>query len=195
MRSVDVKHNLRRVLHLTQARDFSVRAVRAWRRLLPDWTPTLDVFRELDTRPHEHVAAVQIVAEGWEPNDPRWDVLAALLAWERREAEAEIRREYWSSKGAVDRWLEGLDRLEAAIKEEDDTDLTEADVDQMMADAEPAVVIPITVVNSHGQVLTEGETTVETPLKAAFLNNVRPIRHLREKNDAGMPAPDTRHDA
>lgn len=182
-----MKHNLRRVLHLTQARDFTVRAIRAWRRLLPDWTPTLDMLRELDTRPHEHVSAVRVVAEGWDERDARWDVLLALLEWERRDA---------LRKYGEDQWLEeGLDRLKVALKEEDDTDLTEADVDQMMADAEPAVVIPITVVNSHGQVLTEGETTVETPLKAAFLNNVRPIRHLREKNDAGMPAPDTRHDA
>ena len=80
-----MKHNMRRVLHLTQARDFTMRAIRAWRHLLPDWTPTLDDLRELDTRPHEHVAAVRIVASGWGAEDARWDVLLALLEYERRQ--------------------------------------------------------------------------------------------------------------
>lgn len=80
-----MKHNLKRILRLTEARTPWIQAVRAWRRLLPDWTPSLDALRELDTRPHEHITAVRIVADGWPANDPRWDVLMALLEWERRE--------------------------------------------------------------------------------------------------------------
>lgn len=79
-----MKHNLRRVLRLTEARTFWVRAMRAWRELLPDWTPSLDEHRALETMPREHRAAVAIVADGWLANDPRWDVLMALLEWERR---------------------------------------------------------------------------------------------------------------
>lgn len=81
-----MKHNMKRVLRFTEARTFTVRAIRAWRRLLPDWTPTLDDLKALETMPHEHRAAVRVIAEGWATNDPRWDVLMALLEWERRQA-------------------------------------------------------------------------------------------------------------
>lgn len=85
------KHNLKRVLRLTEARTFTVRAIRAWRDLLPDWTPSLDGMADLDTMPHEHVAAVRVVAEGWEASDPRWDVLMALLEWERRQERMKLK--------------------------------------------------------------------------------------------------------
>lgn len=81
-----MKHNLKGIFRLTEARTFWVRAVRAWRNLLPDWTPSLDELRALEDKPHEHRAAVRIVSHGWDNNDPRWDVLMALLEWERREA-------------------------------------------------------------------------------------------------------------
>jgi hypothetical protein len=175
-----VKHNFKRALYLMTARDFTIRAVRAWRRLLPDWTPTLDVFRELDTRPHEHVTAVRIVAEGWEPNDARWDVLAALLEWERREARREVRQEFWAQEGAVQQAVQQWAN----------------DVVAPVPEPEPEpqpVIIPVKVTTSQGQVLSESETTVETPLKAAFLSNVQTVKHLRERmSSAGQehPAPD-----
>lgn len=200
-----MKHNLKRVLHLTTARDFTVRAVRAWRKLLPDWTPTLDMLRDLDTRPHEHIAAVRIVAEGWDGNDPRWDVLMALLEYERRDA---IKQESYDTRLAA--WEKGLlERQNTAnvtyLPEEVWDDLAQEDYDAEECSDEPCsycdesddalcalhrderrerVVIPIKVTNRAGQVFHSGETTVETPLKAAFLNNVRLVKHLREKDDA-----------
>jgi hypothetical protein len=80
-----VKHNRRRWLPLTEARARTVRAIRAWRNLLPDWTPTLDMVRELENMPREHRAAVTAISYGWPDDDARWDVLVALLEWERRE--------------------------------------------------------------------------------------------------------------
>lgn len=67
-----------------------VRAVRAWRALLPDWTPSLGDLHELESRPPEHAAAVRVLTQGWAGNDARWDVLLALLEWER-QAERERR--------------------------------------------------------------------------------------------------------
>lgn len=174
-----MKHNLRRVLHLTEARTFWVRAVRAWRNLLPDWTPTLDALRELDTRPHEHVAAVRVVAEGWEPNDPRWDVLMALLEWERRQAKEEARREHWVKPGA-------FERLMSAVREEQKTACgcgECADVGCDICPCHKPVVVPVKVIQ-NGRTVSESETTVETPLKAFFLDNVVPIKHLSEKDHA-----------
>jgi hypothetical protein len=152
------------------ARDFTVRAIRAWRKLLPDWTPTLDMLRDLDTRPHEHIAAVRIVAKGWSANDARWDVLMALLEYERREENARARAEYWSEPGRVDAWVEEV------LMTDDEP------AEECSDDPEDRIVIPFKVVNRAGQVFQSGETTVETPLKAAFLNNVRPVKHLREKD-------------
>ena len=125
-----MRHNLRNLLHL-DARTPSVRAVRAWRRLLPDWTPTLDAHRDLDTRPHEHVAAVRIVAEGWSPEDARWDVLMALLEYERREE----RMRWLTAEAALGvqtiedirsqetcRWCEESDDERCFLHREDDDD-------------------------------------------------------------------------
>lgn len=214
-----MKHNLRRVLHLTTARDFTVRAVRAWRKLLPDWTPTLDMLRDLDTRPHEHIAAVRIVATGWEANDPRWDVLMALLEWERRDVRDE---EYCKNLAASiqplpeqssnvtylpeDQWGE----MWECTPEPDDPPAEESsdepegaaplcppgectwpdcgcpEIEQPPVRSEDErrerVVIPFKVVNRAGQVFHSGETTVETPLKASFLDRLTPVKHLREKN-------------
>lgn len=74
-----------RLLGWTQARTPWVRAVRAWRNLLPDWTPSLDEQMTLETMPHEHRAVVAVISDGWDPGDPRWDCLMALLEWERRQ--------------------------------------------------------------------------------------------------------------
>lgn len=155
-----MRHNRKRVLRFTEERSFWVRCVRAWRNLLPDWTPTLDDHKRLEMQPHEHRAAVAIVADGWGPNDPRWDVLMALLEWERREAaEKEQTRQLF----------------------EDFRDRMEERYPGSMQDPDPAVV-PLTVVKG-GEVLSEGETTVETPLRAFFLDKVVPVRHLSEKRE------------
>lgn len=179
-----MKHNLRRVLHLTEARTPWVRAVRAWRNLLPDWTPTLDALRELDTRPHEHVAAVRIVADGWEPNDPRWDVLMALLEWERRNATAaEQQRVEDDLDARVRAWEEALLAEEAEPSpapvggvKGNPLNYHPEDEDE---DEPKTAIIPVKVVTSQGQTL--GETTLETPIKAAFLDRLTPVKHLREK--------------
>lgn len=81
-----MRHNRFRLLHWTEARTPTVRAVRAWRQLLPDWTPTLDALRSLENMPHEHRAAVAVITDGWSTDDARWDVLMALLEYERRDA-------------------------------------------------------------------------------------------------------------
>lgn len=81
-----MKHNRFRLLHWTEARTPAVRAVRAWRQLLPDWAPDLDAMRTLENMPHEHRAAVAVLSDGWSTDDPRWDVLMALLEYERRDA-------------------------------------------------------------------------------------------------------------
>jgi len=85
-----MRHNRHRLSRLVSARVFWTRAVAAWRDLLPDWRPSLEELRALDARPLEHQRAVRILAYGWDNNDPRWDVLMALLEWERR-AERERR--------------------------------------------------------------------------------------------------------
>lgn len=196
-----MKHNLRRVLHLTEARTFWVRAVRAWRNLLPDWTPTLDALRELETMPHEHRAAVAIVSEGWQSNDPRWDVLMALLEWERRQAKEQARRDFWAKPGAFERLMD------AVREEQEDEDHPNGflcqrhGVDDCFCSGAPdyelpkqePVVIPVKVVQ-NGHTVSESETTVETPLKAFFLDNVRPIKHLSEKEHAGSHLPSPEHD-
>ncbi len=81
-----MKHSRFRLLHWTEARTPWVRAVRTWRQLLPDWTPSLDAQRDLENKPHEYRAAVAVLSDGWEAGDPRWDVLMALLEYERRDA-------------------------------------------------------------------------------------------------------------
>ncbi len=81
-----MRHNRFRLLHWTEARTPTVRAVRAWRQLLPDWTPSLDALRDLENMPHEHRAAVAVITDGWSVDDARWDVLMALLEYERRDA-------------------------------------------------------------------------------------------------------------
>jgi len=177
-----VKHNLKQLLHLTMARDFTVRAIRAWRKLLPDWTPTLDMLRDLDIRPHEHIAAVRIVATGWEANDPRWDVLMALLEYERREAIKEC-----VSSCEEDAYLKALDESiqplpSAPVCPPGECTWPDCGCPEIEQPPVRQVVIPFKVVNRAGQVFHSGETTVETPLKAAFLNNVRLVKHLREKN-------------
>lgn len=172
-----MKHNLRRVLRLTEARTFWVRAIRAWRDLLPDWTPTLDALRELETMPHEHRAAVAVVSEGWQANDPRWDVLMALLEWERRQAR--------DDEAATGYFRELKERLEPPLCLPGEC--TWPDCDCKKPSAQQAI-IPVTVVKG-GHVVSETETTVETPLKAFFLDNVRPIKHLSEKSDARQEPP------
>ncbi len=87
----DVRHNKTRHLRWAMSRTPVVRAVRAWRNLLPDWTPTLDEQIALEGGTWEHRAAVAVLTDGWDANDPRWDVLMALLEWERREAVADER--------------------------------------------------------------------------------------------------------
>lgn len=85
-----MRHNRHRLSRLVSARVFWTRAVAAWRDLLPDWRPSLEELQALDARPLEHQRATRILAYGWDNNDPRWDVLLALLEWERR-AERERR--------------------------------------------------------------------------------------------------------
>jgi hypothetical protein len=85
-----MRHNRHRLSRLVSARVFWTRAVAAWRDLLPDWRPSLEELQALDARPLEHQRAVRILAYGWDNNDPRWDILLALLEWERR-AERERR--------------------------------------------------------------------------------------------------------
>jgi len=205
-----MKHNLRRILRLTEARTFTMRAIRAWRQLLPDWTPTLDALRELDTRPHEHVAAVRIVSEGWEATDARWDVLLALLEWERRDERRLQDAANLLSETGRDPWeeYEGFEWDEKNPPPYDDGDYdvhgrlssvtplpsvlfgeeTHGDPDEpneplrRAAERARAVIIPFKVVTKHGQVLHSGETTVETPLKASFLDRLTPVKHLREKD-------------
>lgn len=213
-----MKHNLKHLLHLTTARDFTTRAVRAWRKLLPDWTPTLDMLRELDTRPHEHITAVRIVAEGWEANDPRWDVLMALLEYERRDerfrrdcADALTRlgqemdqpsnvtylpEEVWEDLAQEDfdaQSEECMDEPEAAAPLCPPGECTWPDCGCPEIEQPPVrsvderrerVVIPLKVVNRAGQVFHSGETTVETPIKADFLDRLKPVKHLREKGHA-----------
>jgi hypothetical protein len=79
-----MKHNRHRLSRFMTARTFGMRAVGAWRRLLPDWTPLASHLAELERRPHEHGVAVRFVSYGWTYDDARWDVLLALLEWERR---------------------------------------------------------------------------------------------------------------
>lgn len=171
-----MKHNLRRVLHLTEARTFWVRAVRAWRNLLPDWTPTLDALRELETMPHEHRAAVAVVSEGWQANDPRWDVLMALLEWERRQAR--------DDEAATGYFRELKERLESPLCPPGECAWPNCGCPEVeQPPVREATVIPVSVVQ-NGRTVSESETTVETPLKAFFLDNVVPIKHLSEKDHA-----------
>lgn len=79
-----MKHNRHRLSRWMTARSIALRAVTAWRDLLPDWTPELGELLALDARPVEHRFAVKTITQGWSLEDPRWDVLLALLEWERR---------------------------------------------------------------------------------------------------------------
>lgn len=85
-----MSNNRHRLSRFVTARTPAMRAVRAWRNLLPDWKPDLDQLQALDRMPIEHRQAVRVLAHGWGHNDGRWDVLLALLEWERR-AERERR--------------------------------------------------------------------------------------------------------
>lgn len=80
-----MKRNRHRLSRFVAARIPAMRAARAWRALLPDWTPDQADLEELDARPREHRQAVRVLMYGIPYTDPRWDVLAALLEWERRE--------------------------------------------------------------------------------------------------------------
>lgn len=60
--------------------------IQAWRRLLPDWQPTLGQLQALDAGPDEYLVALRAVARGWSQDDARWDVLLALFEYERRKA-------------------------------------------------------------------------------------------------------------
>lgn len=204
-----VKHNLRSVLRLTEARTFWVRAVRAWRNLLPDWTPTLDELRKLESMPHEHRAAVAIVSHGWDANDARWDVLMALLEWERREATDAAYKarlvpastsnityfpeEMWDDFVGVDLGYEWDESEPVDTPAEEASDEPEAIVVdepgdplgrhlELADERRERVVVPWKLTTRMGQTLQSGETTVETPLKAAFLDRLQPVKHLREKD-------------
>lgn len=174
-----MKHNRSRVLRWTQTRTPWVKAVRAWRQLLPDWTPTLDEQVSLETMPREHRAAVAVISEGWEANDPKWDVLMALLEWERRQERtrldladeiARIGQVLEETGGPVD-----IRHL-----------VTGCTWPACSCSAGPpppcgrTAIIPLTVVKSDG---STSETTVETPLKASFLDNLRLVKPLSEKNN------------
>lgn len=63
--------------------------IQAWRRLLPDWRPTLGQLQRLDAGPDEYLVALRSVARGWSQDDARWDVLMALFEYERRKARQE----------------------------------------------------------------------------------------------------------
>lgn len=84
-----------RIFRDVAARTFAVRAARAWRELMPDWTPNLDDLRKLDDAPREYVAAVKIVAKDWSDDDPRWDVFMALLEWNRRDGDRQVSLRLW----------------------------------------------------------------------------------------------------
>lgn len=253
-----MKHNLRRVLRLTEARTFWVRATRAWRQLLPDWTPTLDDLKALETMPHEHRAAVGVVSDGWDSNSPKWDVLMALLEWERREATLkasyDTRLAAWEESlledgnicdhclgvghsfedcpsdeppvGAVCPCGQCADtgchhdpclikKADAMVVQERDADPATTPVKNLtfhqpldediraalfakfrdepgdplgrhleLVEDDKPIVVPVKLVTGGGQVLSMGETTVETPVMASFLDRLTPVKHLREKNDA-----------
>lgn len=66
--------------------DHVAQDVKAWRELLPSWQPTLGQLQALDHGPPERMVALRAVARGWGPQDARWDVLMALLVYERRQA-------------------------------------------------------------------------------------------------------------
>lgn len=123
-----MKHRRTRVARWTMARTFTVRAIRAWRGLLPDWTPSLDQMAALEHQPHEYRLAISVLSEDWEAEDPRWDVLLALLEYERREQRARDTRDYWSEPGRVDEWLGQVvetQKLEVADATGMDTDDTQ----------------------------------------------------------------------
>lgn len=60
--------------------------VKAWSRLLPGWRPDADQLAALDAEPPRVINAYRTIAEGWDRNDGRWDVLLAVLVHTRREA-------------------------------------------------------------------------------------------------------------
>lgn len=140
-----MKHNLKGIFRLTEARTFWVRAVRAWRNLLPDWTPSLDELRALEDKPHEHRAAVQIVSHGWDNNDPRWDVLMALLEWERREA------------------FSNMSKVKQAF--DDFRERSEADFATSLKQFRQGEKVSLD--EEHERLREDSETTVETPFLRA----------------------------
>jgi hypothetical protein len=90
-----MKHRRMRPLSYAAERARTVRAVRAWRRLLPDWTPDLDDMRALEAAPAPHRDAVKAITYDWDSGDARWDVLLALLEHARREERTRIRLADW----------------------------------------------------------------------------------------------------
>jgi len=172
-----VRHNRFRQLRWTTARTPWVRAVRAWRDLLPDWTPSLDEQVSLETMPHEHRAAIAIVSDGWGPNDPRWDVLMALLEWERRQERT--RRQLADEMSRLNQEME-----------------TGAEIKEYYA-GQPApmpdgVIRTPTVLGSEEfeRLREESEITVETPLPGKLVLvpkdppkvfTVRTLRSIREE--------------
>lgn len=80
-----MKRNRHRLSRFVAARIPAVRAARAWSDLLNHWMPDQSDLEELDARPREHRQAVRVLMYGIPYTDPRWDVLVALLEWERRE--------------------------------------------------------------------------------------------------------------
>lgn len=80
-----MKRNRHRLSRFVAARIPTMRAVRAWRELLDHWMPDQSDLEELDARPREHRQAVRALMYGIPYGDSRWDVLVALLEWERRE--------------------------------------------------------------------------------------------------------------
>lgn len=132
----EVKHNRARLLRWTSARTPWVRAVRAWRNLLPDWIPSLDELVALESMPHEHRAVVRVISDGWEPNDPRWDCLMALLEWERRMA-VESARTAEAFQDFKDEWDHGWDPEQIVLP--DNVVSMDEEYERLRADSETTV--------------------------------------------------------
>lgn len=156
-----MKRNRHRLSRFVSARTFWVRAVHAWRELLPDWQPTLQELQALDNMPANHQRAVRVVAYGWGNNDPRWDVLMALLEWERRaERDRLIRAEAWT---------EMAERVAQCALYEDPEEESDVDdplglyEDRMACDTEREVPILREVHPSEEDVHGDGEPVQQGP--------------------------------
>lgn len=168
-----MKRNRHRLSRFVAARIPAVRAVRAWRALLPDWKPTLEQLQALDRMPMEHRQAVRVLAYDWSYDDPRWDVLVALLEWERREE-----RKRRNAADELTRLGQELNRTGGPI------DITEMITDNVVSmDAE------------YERLRHTDETTIETKLpqvvpgsRFTLVPNPKgpewyTVRTLKEKND------------